>query len=123
MKPKINPLFFAFLIPVIVIAAAVALLLSRQNSGGDIPQLPETAYSENPATLRGNVYSLPCIIDRQLAQSAKGRILAVRYWEKPGRTAVYVPANLDCNFEVGQRFLMKVRVENNALHVEELQKF
>lgn len=123
MKPKINPLLFAFLIPVVVVVAAVVLLLSRQNSGEDIPALPETTYSENPATLRGNVYSLPCIIDRQLAQSEKGRVLAVRYWEKAGRTAVYVPANLDRNFEVGQRFVMKVRVENNALYVEELQKF
>lgn len=123
MKTKINPLFFAFLIPVIVVVAAVILLLSRQNSGEAVPALPEAAYSENPATLRGNVYSLPCIIDRQLAQSEKGRILAVRYWEKSGRTAVYVPANLDRNFEVGQRFLMKVRVADNALYVEDLQKF
>lgn len=122
-RPKINPLVFAFLIPVVVIIAAIALIVSRRSSGSEVPPLPSEAFAENPATLRGNVYSLPCIIDRQLAQSEKGRILAVRHWEKPGRVAVYVPASLDRNFEVGQRYTMTVRVKDNALFAEGLQKF
>lgn len=122
-RPKINPLVFAFLIPVIVVIAAVVLIVSRHNSGNEFPPLPAETFAENPATLRGNVYSLPCIIDRQLAQGEKGRILAVRHWEKQGRLAVYVPASLDRNFEVGQRYSMMVRVKDNTLFVEELQKF
>lgn len=120
---KVNPLVFAFLIPVVVVVAAAALVISRESAGEDAPPLPEETFFQNPATLRGNRYSLPCIIDLQLAQNEKGRILAVRYWEKPGRVAVYVPASLDHNFEIGQRFVMKIRVENNALYVEELEKF
>ncbi|MBR5622592.1 MAG: hypothetical protein IKW49_05360 [Opitutales bacterium] len=122
-RPKINPLVFAFLIPVVVIIAALALVISRRSAGSDVPPLPSETFTENPATLRGNVYSLNCIIDRQLAQNEKGRILAVRHWEKQGRLAVYVPASLNQNFEIGQRYTMTVRVQDNALYVESLQKF
>lgn len=122
-RPKINPLVFAFLIPIIVVVAAVALVIFRKTAGSDMPPLPSETFAENPATLRGNVYSLSCIIDRQLAQNEKGRVLAVRYWEKQGRLAVYIPASLDRNFEIGQRYTMTVRVKENALFVEELQKF
>lgn len=122
-RPKFSPLVFAFLIPAVVIVAAIALIISRRSAGSDMPPLPSETFSENPASLRGNVYSLPCIIDRQLAQNEKGRILAVRHWEKQGRLAVYVPASLDRNFEIGQRYSMTVRVKDNALFVEELQKF
>lgn len=122
-RPKISPLAFALLIPGVVIVAAVVLVVLRRNTGSEMPPLPSETFAENPATLRGNVYSLSCIIDRQLAQNEKGRILAVRHWEKQGRIAVYVPASLDRNFEIGQRYSMTVRVKDNALFVEELQKF
>lgn len=120
---KIHPLVFAFFIPAVVIIAAVILVVSRRNGGEELPPLPDDSFAQNPATLRGNMYSLPCIIDLQLAQNEKGRILAVRYWNKPGRVAVYVPASLDRNFEIGQRFVMQVRVRDNALYVESLEKF
>ncbi len=122
-RPKISPLVFAFLIPVAVVIAAVVLVVLRRNGGSEMPPLPVATFNESPETLRGNVYSLSCIIDRQLAQSEKGRILAVRFWEKQGRVAVYVPASLDRNFEIGQRYSMTVRVKDNALFAEELQKF
>lgn len=120
---KLNPLVLAFLIPVFVIAAAAVLVVSRQSSGSDAPPFPAEVFSDSPETLRGNVYSLPCIIDRQLAQDEKGRILAVKFWEKQGRIAVYVPASLDRNFEIGQRYTMTVRVKDNTLFAEDLKKF
>ncbi|MGN0883747.1 MAG: hypothetical protein ACI4P6_00910 [Candidatus Spyradosoma sp.] len=120
---KISPLFFAFLIPVIVVAGAAALIVVRHSRGEELSALPADAFERSPETLRGNVYSLSCAIDRQLAQSDRGRVLAVKRLEGGGRVAVYVPPSLDRNFEIGQRFVMTVRVKDNALHVEALKKF
>lgn len=120
---KISPVFFAFLIPAIVVAGAATLIAVRRGHGDELASLPADAFEHSPETLRGNVYSLSCAIDRQLAQSERGRVLAVRRLEGEGRVAVYVPPCFDRNFEIGQRFMMTVRVKNNALHVEALKKF
>lgn len=122
-KKQINPLFFAFLVPVIVVVAAAALLLSRRGNGDDLSILPTEDFARSPETLRGNAYSIFCAVDRQLAQSERGRILAVRLLDGGGRVPVFVPPELDRNFEIGQRFEMTVRVKENALHVESLSKF
>ena len=107
----------------LVVSGAATLIAVRHGRGEELSALPADAFERSPETLLGNVYSLSCAIDRQLAQSDRGRVLAVKRLEGDGRVAVYVPPRLDRNFEIGQRFMMTVRVKDNALHVEALKKF
>ncbi|MCD8283227.1 MAG: hypothetical protein LUD52_00645 [Opitutae bacterium] len=123
MKKRTSPIFFALLIPVCVVVVAIFFVLARSGGSGDLQDFPDETFAKNPATLRGNAYSLKCIIDLQLAQSENGRILAVRHWNKPGRVSVYVPPSIAQNFEIGQRYDMAVRVKDNMLYVEDLEKF
>ena len=125
MKKKINPLFATLAIPLVVVVASAILLISRGNASGNAQPIPPAeVLRESPETLRGNVYTLQCVVEQQLAYDAtKGRILAVKYWGGNGRAAVFVPVSIGQNFEVGQRYTMRVRVNDDTLFVEELEKF
>ncbi len=62
---KINPLFFALGIPVVVIAILLFVVAQRMGGGGrfgDLSPLSVEAYRKDWATLQGNTYRLDCQI-------------------------------------------------------------
>ena len=129
---KINPLFFALGIPVVVIVILVAIVVPRMGGGGKFAELTPfsvEAYRKDWATLQGNTYRLDCQVEQQLAfVEGRGRVLAVKPIEKdPTRPAsripVFVPAGSADSFEVGQRFKCKLRVTRDLLVVEALDRF
>ena len=89
---KINPLFFALGIPVVVIVILVAIVVPRMGGGGKFAELTPfsvEAYRKDWATLQGNTYRLDCQVEQQLAfVEGRGRVLAVKPIEKdPTRPA------------------------------------
>jgi len=129
---KINPLFFALGIPVVVIAILLFVVAHRMGGGGrfgDLSPLSVEAYRKDWATLQGNTYRLDCQIEQQLAfVEGRGRVLAVKPIDKDparslGRIPVFVPAGSTDSFEVGQRFKCKLRVTRDLLVVEALERF
>jgi hypothetical protein len=127
---KINPMFFALGIPVIVIVLLLAIVLPRMAGGGkfaDLSPFSVDAYRKDWATLQGNTYRLDCQIEQQLAYvEGKGRMLAVKPTDitrGSGRIPVFVPLGAGDSFEVGQRFKCKVHVNRDLLIVEELERF
>ena len=129
---KINPLFFALGIPVVVIVILVAIVAPRMGGGGkfaDLTPFSVEAYRKDWATLQGNSYRLDCQVEQQLAFiEGRGRVLAVKPIEKDptrpaGRIPIFVPAGSTDSFEVGQRFKCKLRVTRDLLVVEALERF
>jgi len=129
---KINPLFFALGIPVVVIAILLFVVAQRMGGGGrfgDLSPLSVEAYRKDWATLQGNTYRLDCQIEQQLAfVEGRGRVLAVKPIDKDparslGRIPVFVPVGSTDSFEVGQRFKCKLRVTRDLLVVEALERF
>jgi hypothetical protein len=129
---KINPLFFALGIPVVVIVVLVAIVVPRMGGGGkfaDLTPFSVDAYRKDWATLQGNTYRLDCQIEQQLAfVEGRGRVLAVKPIDKDaarsaGRIPVFIPAGSVDSFEVGQRFKCKLRVTRDLLVVEALERF
>jgi len=129
---KINPLFFALGIPVVVILVLVVFLAQRMGGGGKFAELTPfsvEAYRKDWATLQGNSYRLECQVEQQLAfVEGRGRVLAVKPIEKDptrpaGRIPIFVPAGSADSFEVGQRFKCKLRVTRDLLVVEALERF
>lgn len=127
---KINPLFFALGIPVLVIVVLLAIVVPRFAGGGKFTDLSPFSiddYRKDFATLQGNAYRFECQIDKQLAfEEGKGRMLAVKPTDisrGTGRLPVFVPLSAGESFEVGQRFKFKVRVVGSGLVVEDLERF
>ena len=129
---KINPLFFALGIPVVVIVVLLAIVVPRMGGGGrfaDLTPLSVEAYRKDWATLQGNSYRLDCQVEQQLAfVEGRGRVLAVKPIDKDparavARIPVFIPAGSADSFEVGQRFKCKLRVTRDLLVVEALERF
>jgi hypothetical protein len=129
---KLNPLFFALGIPVVVIVILVAIVAPRLGGGGkfaDLTPFSVEAYRKDWATLQGNSYRLDCQVEQQLAfVEGRGRVLAVKPIDKDpsrsvGRIPVFIPAGSADSFEVGQRFKCKLRVTRDLLVVEALERF
>lgn len=129
---KINPLFFALGIPVVVIVILVAIVAPRMGGGGkfaDLTPFSAETYRKDWATLQGNSYRLECQVDRQLSYvEGRGRVLAVKPIDKdPSRATVripiFIPTGTSDSFEVGQRFKCKLRVTRDLLVVEALERF
>ena len=129
---KINPLFFALGIPVVVIVILVAIIAPRMGGGGKFAELTPFSvekYRNDWSSLQGNSYRLDCQVEQQLAfVEGRGRVLAVKPIEKDptrpaGRIPIFVPAGSADSFEVGQRFKCKLRVTRDLLVVEALERF
>lgn len=127
---KINPLFFALGIPVLVIVVLLAIVVPRFAGGGKFTDLSPFSiddYRKDFATLQGNAYRFECQIDKQLAfEEGKGRMLAVKPTDVSrggGRMPLFVPLTVGETFEVGQRFKFKVRIVGSGLVVEDLERF
>jgi hypothetical protein len=127
---KVNPLFFALGIPVLVIVVLMAIVIPRFAGGGkftDLSPFSVDDYRKDWATLQGNAYRFDCQIEKQLAyEEGKGRVLAVKPTDitrGSGRVPLFVPLSAGETFEVGQRFKCKVRVVRDLLVVEDLERF
>jgi hypothetical protein len=75
---KVNPLFFALGIPVLVIVVLMAIVIPRFAGGGkftDLSPFSVDDYRKDWATLQGNAYRFDCQIEKQLAyEEGKGRV-------------------------------------------------
>lgn len=83
------------------------------------------AYMERPGDFLGNTYSVRAQIDSQIKwDKSVGRILAVRPENAIVRLPVFVPEVVQDNLHIGQRYMMRVRVEEGGLlYVEDLRKY
>jgi hypothetical protein len=125
---KPNPLLLALGIPAAVLVFVAFVLITRQ--GGKFAELPPfspEAYRKDWATLQGNAYVFAGQVDRQLAYvEGSGRVLSVKPVDPAkgaGAVPIRVPAELDANFESGQRYNFKLRVRRDILEVEDLETF
>jgi hypothetical protein len=124
MAKKLNPLIFAFALPVLGIVFLGVFALVRSVNMGDTPPFNLDAYRQNWNTLGGNEYILRGQIDRQLGQKEnKGRIISVKLLDDSGRVPVFIPTSVNQNFEVNQRYNIRVRVRGDVLYVLSMDKF
>jgi hypothetical protein len=124
---KINPLFFALGIPVVVIIILLAIVIPRGGKYADLSPFSVDAYRKDWAAMQGNAYRFDCQVDQQLSYVAgKGRVLAVKPTDGSrgsGRVPLFIPITAGDTFEVGQRFKCKIRVSRDLLVVEDLERF
>ena len=90
-----------------------------------LESFPSVTYLESPDNLRGNRYLLDAWIESQLVwREETGRVMEVRPASGSGKVADFVPASLNQNLYVGQRYRMDVRVQRGGLiHVQHLEKY
>ena len=96
--------------------------------GGDysgLEVLPTADYLEKPGNFLGNTYKLSAQIDSQIKwEKGVGRILAVRPESGTARLPVFVAESVGENLHIGQRYEMRVRIEEGGLvYVESLRKY
>lgn len=93
-----------------------------------VTELDTEEFLENASALGDNVYKVEGIVDDRLDKwrSSEGRLFSVQITERAGSTfvPVWVPPDLQGpNVQRGQRYVFKVRVqENGVLEVLELFK-
>lgn len=103
-------------------------MLSTGCGGSDfanLEPLPAEQYLEKPIDFLGNTYSIRAQIDSQIKwEKGVGRLLAVMPENSSKRLPVYIPETVGNNIHIGQRFEMRVRVEEGGLiYVEALLKY
>ncbi len=124
MAQKISPLY-ALIIPVVGIILTGVFIVAR-NSGkfGELKNFDYATYRSNWETLQGNEYKIRGEVVQQLSQrDDKGRVLAVKLLDGPGRVPVFIPASIRQNFETGQRFRFHVYMRKDVLYAEGVEKF
>jgi hypothetical protein len=122
---KISPMVLAFLIPVLVLIFAVAVIVTRGGGKfGGIEKFPLTTYLHDAETLRGNSYVMRGQIDSRLGfTEGKGAVIAVKLLENgDGRVPVFVPEQTGRNLEVGQRFNIRVTVRRDMVVAQDMEK-
>jgi hypothetical protein len=122
---KINPILIAFLIPLVVILAAVIFLVVRKTTRESLEQFDYAAYIKAPDNLLGNHYNLDAQVESQLAwDEGFGKLLVVKPVNGTGRLSVFVPDQVGGNLNVGERFHMNVVIKDQGLiNVESLEKY
>lgn len=117
---KTSPLIAAFCL-------TIASIFTGCGGGefSNLETLPTEAYLESPADFLGNNYSVRSQIDSQIQwEKGVGRILAVLPEGSSKRIPVFVPESVGGNIHIGQRFEMRVRIEEGGLiYVEALRKY
>lgn len=114
-----------FLCAAVVAVVLAAVWFFRPGAWSRLERFPGAAYRERPGDFLGNRYVLRAQIDKQIRWDRDlGRLLAVSPESGGGRLPVFVPAAVSENLHVGQRYAMRIRVEEGGLvYVEDLRKF
>ena len=121
---KINPVFVAFLIPLIVIVTAAIFMVVRTRLHHSLEPLVVATFLHSPNELQGNHYELDAQIESQLRwDEGFGRLLKVKAVNSGDHLSVLVPDALGGDFNSGQRFHLKVVVKDGLIHVEDLEKY
>lgn len=125
MNPSKTPRYFR---SGLLATTTLVLLCLSGCDGGDFSKLellPAQQYLAKPIDFLGNTYVIRAQIDSQIRwEKGVGRLLAVLPEGSNKRLPVYVPAEAGSNIHIGQRFEMRVRVEEGGLiYVEALRKF
>jgi len=121
---KINPVLIAFLIPLVVILAAVVFMVVRNHVHNSLETFDLAAYNSSAADLRGNEYNLDAQIDSQLQwNEGFGRLLAVKLVNGGGRLTIFVPESVANDVRVGQRYHIKVIIKDTCPEAEEMDKY
>jgi len=112
----------------IVLAGVGAFFFQKDNNPyRTVEVLKPADYLENANSLRGNIYQMEGVIAASLGSSPeKGRLFSLRtsQGEREFPLPVLVPpAYRDLNLQKGQRYRLKVRVNDAGLmEVEEMTK-
>ena len=111
-----------------VLFVIVVVAFAWRYKGGEysgLEALPVASYLDKPGDFLGNTYKLRAQIDSQIKwEKGVGRILAVRSERNGARLPVYVPELVGENLHIGQRYEMRVRIEEGGLvYVENLHKY
>ncbi len=123
---KIQPILIAFLIPLVVVVAAVVFVVARKRSRGSLEVFPDAIYRSAPDNILGNRYNLDAQLESQLAwDEGFGKLFAVKPVNGGGEISVFVPDEAGAaNLNMGQRFHMTVVVKDQGLlRVESLDKY
>jgi len=110
---------------VVVAMIAGGLIFLKGGDFAKLEQFPTSSFIEGPSDFLGNQYKLQAQIDAQLRwEKEVGRLVAVVPQGGDSRLPVFVPKGSAQNLHVGQRYEMRVRVEEGGLiYVEDLRKF
>lgn len=111
-----------------LIAGLCLTLAAFTGCGGEysnLETLPVRSYLEKPADYLGNSYTVRAQIDSQIQwEKGVGKILAVVPEGDSTRLPVFVPEAVGGNIHIGQRFEMRVLIEEGGLvYVEALRKY
>lgn len=119
---KILPLL---IVGIVLLIGGVVFFLTRGSDFSNLENLPAEQYINKPADFLGNNYAIRAQIDSQINwKKGLGRILAVRPEGSSMRLPVFVPESVGGNIHIGQRFEMRVRIEEGGLiYVEALRKY
>jgi hypothetical protein len=123
---KINPVFIAFLIPLLVILTAGVFILVRHHLRHSLPDFNVEAYRNSPDELQGNHYNLDAQIESQLrVDEGFGRMLVVKTLDSSaGHLSILLPDSVTGDFNSGQRFHMQVVIKDKGLiEVEDMSKY
>lgn len=90
-----------------------------------LESFPVENYLERPRDFLGNSYRVRAQIDSQIEWRRNvGRLIVVRLEETDERLPVFVPSRTGSELHVGQRYEMRVRIEEKGLiYVEALRKY
>ena len=115
----------ARLLSVTVSLFTLALFSGCGSEFSALEVLPTESYMKKPSDFLGNTYALKSQIVSQIKwEKGVGRILAVRPESGGARLPVYVPDSVSQNLNIGQRYEMRVRIEEGGLiYVEALRKY
>ncbi|HTB62606.1 MAG TPA: hypothetical protein VK737_03375 [Opitutales bacterium] len=123
---KINPVFIAFLIPLIVIVTAGVFMVVRSHLRHSLEPFNLKAYTDSPNELQGNHYNLNAQIESQLrAEEGFGRFLLVKDVDEGDKHLfVFIPAGVGGDLNSGQRFHLQVVIKDKGLiQVEDMSKY
>ncbi|HAV14127.1 MAG TPA: hypothetical protein DCX06_11645 [Opitutae bacterium] len=113
------------LLCVILLVISSVFISCSNGDFSNLETLPTKQYLENPVDFLGNTYSVKAQIDSQIKwEKEVGRILAVIPEGSSIRLPVFVPDAVGNNIHIGQRFELRVRIEEGGLvYVEALRKY
>ncbi|MEN8725972.1 MAG: hypothetical protein ACN4GF_02545 [Lentimonas sp.] len=105
--------------------AAFAFTNCSDGNFSNLETLPAQQFLEKPIDFLGNTYSVRAQIDSQIKwEKGVGRILAVLPEGSSKRLPVFVAETVGDNIHIGQRFEMRVRIQEGGLvYVEALRKY